>query len=627
MTNEYSIALNFFPLLDQDQNFKIFRKKVEEQQKPFEDCVKYSLPTNSEETYESYWVSYTNHNEFQEFECNYHTNRSLTLNFLFKNICQSSKESLEEGSFEIRKKIGNRIHYNVEYFKEGKRQVSVEPYFLKSINKFGILLNFEFKNETRNFNRKIQQLSLSLDANFRSNTSYYADKYWMIGKFINSDFSKIFIDRFNLKCISKFENIKSYKLDIKNYTFNQGVANSQYLGIKNYKPLKTVDDELILYFIYRKGEREYAVKLIDALKGKSFPNVFPGLEKLFELRVGGIKGVSLNNFSDQNIINSINEIKKIKRRVLPVVLLDDKEIDKENSKKYYRVKHHFINNDYPIQVVTKGLIDNQYSFKYSVANIALQLFSKAGGIPWKVKARNEKCLIIGIGKSHRWDNENNERVIKQFYAYSVLVDSSGIFKSINVLSQSNSEENYYEGLKNGLKETILKNEDKYQKIVLHTPFKIRKKEFQAIIDVLSKIKSETNIEFVVLKINTNNKFFGFYKGLNSLVPYESSFMVIGEKEYLVWFEGSQYHNKRIQKRFGGPTHIEVSYSSAELNLNDKKSYLQDTINLSGANWRGFNSKSLPVSIYYCQIISRFLNEFDSLNYDKISIQNLKPWFI
>ena len=112
-----------------------------------------------------------------------------------------------------------------------------------------------------------------------------------------------------------------------------------------------------------------------------------------------------------------------------------------------------------------------------------------------------------------------------------------------------------------------------------------------------------------------------------MVPYESSFIVIGENEYLVWLEVSQYHNKRIQKRFGGPTHIEVSYSSVELSLSDKKSYLQDTINLSGANWRGFNSKSVPVSIYYCQIISKFLNEFDSLNMDNINIRNLKPWFI
>ena len=627
MGEDYKVALNFFPFLDQVGRIRIFRKIALEEERPFPNCKKYKLPKNQDESYESYWVIYESCEDFEEYDCDYRTNIVLTLNYYFNKIVSVTKEHLESKSFESIEKFNNRIYYNIENFDEGKRQVYVQPYFLKKNNKFGILLGFRFKNESNQFNRRIQQLSLSLDSDFRSNTSYYSDKYWMIGKFIKNDFLKIFNDIDGLKCISKFEELKSSKLDIKNYILRNGESNSQYQGIKKFKPLKPVKESLSLYFIYLKGKREYAIRLIEALKGQSYPNIFSGLNAIFELQIAKVKGASLDSFSDEAILTTIEKIKELNGKVIPIVILNKKNIDKEENKDYFRLKYLFVNNNIPIQVVTEGLIDNHYSFKYSIVNIGLQIFSKAGGIPWKVKARNDNCLIVGIGKSYKWEETEEERIIKHFYAYSVLVDSSGIFKSIDVISDSEDEEDYYSGIREGIINTIKNNQETYDKIVIHTPFKVRQREIESIRDALEHVKQSINVELVVLKINTDNKYFGFFKKLNSLVPYESSFTNLSENEYLVWFEGSQYHNKRIQKRIGGPTHIKIIYSSNQLDVESKESYLQDTINLSGANWRGFNSKALPVSVYYCQIISKFLNEFDGLNYNKVKVQNLNPWFI
>ncbi len=63
------------------------------------------------------------------------------------------------------------------------------------------------------------------------------------------------------------------------------------------------------------------------------------------------------------------------------------------------------------------------------------------------------------------------------------------------------------------------------------------------------------------------------------------------------------------------------------NINFRNKLLQDCINLSGANWRGFKAKQLPVSIFYCQKISEFLTKFEENGYDNIHIDNLKPWFL
>lgn len=59
-------------------------------------------------------------------------------------------------------------------------------------------------------------------------------------------------------------------------------------------------------------------------------------------------------------------------------------------------------------------------------------------------------------------------------------------------------------------------------------------------------------------------------------------------EYLVWFEGLLYGKEVVDKRLSNPVHIKF------LNINNRKdfdeqAYLQDILNLSGANWRGFNA--------------------------------------
>ena len=37
----------------------------------------------------------------------------------------------------------------------------------------------------------------------------------------------------------------------------------------------------------------------------------------------------------------------------------------------------------PLQVISAQLIQRRDQFKWSVSNIALQIFTKLGGIPWK----------------------------------------------------------------------------------------------------------------------------------------------------------------------------------------------------------------------------------------------------
>ena len=101
---------------------------------------------------------------------------------------------------------------------------------------------------------------------------------------------------------------------------------------------------------------------------------------------------------------------------------------------------------------------------------------------------------------------------------------------------------------------------------------------------------------------------------------------LSRSEFLVWFEGLQYGRSIVHKMVGRPLHVKFTYPEG-LNRHQQRAHLQDAINLSGANWRGFNAKSLPVSVYYAQLIAKYLKEFESHGLPKVDVNILSPWFL
>jgi hypothetical protein len=55
--------------------------------------------------------------------------------------------------------------------------------------------------------------------------------------------------------------------------------------------------------------------------------------------------------------------------------------------------------------------------------------------------------------------------------------------------------------------------------------------------------------------------------------------------------------------------------------------LQDLINLSGANWRGFNAKSAPVSVFYCHLVADLVHDFQQGGLPLPQVQDIRPWFL
>jgi len=131
--------------------------------------------------------------------------------------------------------------------------------------------------------------------------------------------------------------------------------------------------------------------------------------------------------------------------------------------------------------------------------------------------------------------------------------------------------------------------------------------------------------FAVIKVNHKSRFFGTNQSVNSLIPYEGSRVKLGHGEYLVWFEGIFPDKPTVTKVFPGPTHLQFLRVMDKDQIDDQV-LLQDLVNLSGANWRGFNAKGAPISVFYCHLVADLVHDFQERGLP-LPVEAIQPWFL
>jgi hypothetical protein len=209
-----------------------------------------------------------------------------------------------------------------------------------------------------------------------------------------------------------------------------------------------------------------------------------------------------------------------------------------------------------------------------------------------------------------------------------MTDSSGLFKKIEILGESQEEADYLFKLEQNLRKVLAEIAGNFSRVVIHTSFKIKHREIDAIQKVIQNASTGemSKCKFAVVKVNSKSRFFGINCNVNSLVPYEASCVKLGPKEYLVWFEGIFPDRTTVTKAFPGPTHLQILRTNEDNAISDDI-LLQDLVNLSGANWRGFNAKSAPISVFYCHLVADLVHSFHERGLPLPAVENIRPWFL
>jgi hypothetical protein len=639
MDESQRIALNLFPLQQQDFSFQVFRTPcIQNDPQPDSECSRHTFREDSDSTAGPYWLCFSPKAGFSPFTCRSSDYPAITCRFLFHVLRTACVRSLSPDTFSVEDSFLRRVSFVLQQYSQGDATVWLSPYQLHVKRVFGFLADFRFRRRSGvPFDRDILRLSLSLDRQYKENRNFYADRYQQLQLFIRTYHAKLFPIRINDQCELDIRPsllpVSSESLATKAYLFaGERPSSSQFLGVKQFGPLTAAPPDARLCFMYRPHDKPYSYDLYRALRGDTFAT-FTGMEAMFRFRLtqDHVIGLPVNDFEPLHLEAAVLELKTKApgSHIVPVLLVpwSRHDVDRNPDDDYYRSKHVFLRHCLPSQYVSLKTLQNKEVLKWSASNIALALFAKLGGQPWKVKPSHADCLIVGIGQSHK---RSPDGAITRYYAYSVLTDSSGLYEDLRVLSKDSSESTYLTRLTESLVGVFAEHASRFSRFAIHTTFSLRKTEMKAINEAITSYRQAASsaTEFVVLKFNDDSKFFGYSQTANSMVPFESTFVPLGRGEYTVWFEGLQYHKPNVMGRVAKPMHIQFAYpSEPPLTTDQQRAYLQDALNLSGANWRGFNAKTLPVSVYYAHLIARYFNEFDRLGLAEVDLESLTPWFL
>lgn len=629
------IALNFFAIEPARFPLLVFRGEYREGASAPDRATRRRLTLDGRD-FRDYWVSPVEHVGFERHNCFSDENRELTKDLIFDALKSRCQESLSPHQYRLHpRELRRRVLLLLQEHPEGRQEVWLEPYYLARAERFGLLADFTFTPaEGHRGTRRAQQLALSLDHRFQANTDFYADRFNILDGFVRTYQEKIFaltVATSPVTVSRRLTPLPAASLDTKTYLFaGERSSRSQFMGVKEHGPLAPAPEGAQLYFLYREQDRGLSQDLYRALTGESF-RTFPGFEEMFRFPIGrsNVTGMAIAGFTPGDLTAAADAVRQHAngRPAVPVVITPFSSHDEDEVKKepYWYLKHAFLSRGLPSQVVSLDLLKNSLSFKWAVSNVGLGIFAKLGATPWKVKPRTERCLIVGIGQAHCRHESGR---IDKYLAYAVLTDSSGVYAEMRILGESSEEDAYLNQLRATLRATLTEYAPRFSSFVIHATFKIRRRELDAVRQVLGESETpEREGRLVAMKFNDDSKFFGYATAHNSRVPFESSFVQLDNNDYLVWFEGLQYHSPNVRKRYARPVHVSFEYPRGGIPDVRKRDYLQDAINLSGANWRGFNAKSLPVSTYYAKLIARHIVHFQALGLPDVNFTHMPPWFL
>ena len=643
MGPDYNINLNFLPIEGEAFAITAYRRPCASpsEPRPTAEASAYRLPLlpNDKTDWQRFWVTPGYVEGFQKVTLDSDSNFDLTRRFVFralKNAVVSQRNASEyrirEGGFIQELSLVMQTH------PEGDETLVIQPYTLRASRQTGFLVDFHFSlRKGSSLNRRVLQLSLSLDRNLRRNLDYCLDRAAKIRSFLDRCwpvFEAITVDGATapLSVSKDFAAMPADRLRSKVYVFAAGKeSRSQFMGLREFGPLHPLDGPPTLLFIFREQDRQAARLLATSLRGMKQRGQFsfPGFKALFKSELDiSPKPIILPDLSERSMETALGQFRAeatVTARLLPVLVLPNLE---ENG--YLAHKAFFTHAGLPTQVCTLRILEDEDTLKWAIANLALQVFCKAGGQPWKVRPTSERSLTIGISQSHRSRIVGERREIEKYFAFSILTDSSGLFQRIQVLGESPDRSTYLAELRSNLGRVLEESADAFNRVVIHTSFRLRHEEIYAIRNTVRDIAASnlSACRFAVIKVNHKNRFFGVNRSVNSLVPYEATRVRLGPREYLVWFEGIYPDKPNVTKAFAGPTHLEfLPVEKEEAKPAEERELLQDLVNLSGANWRGFNAKSAPVSTFYCHLVADLVQDFNERNLPLPEVPAIRPWFL
>lgn len=290
---------------------------------------------------------------------------------------------------------------------------------------------------------------------------------------------------------------------------------------------------------------------------------------------------------------------------------------------YYEAKAAFAQLGIPTQMVTSELVSNPRQFGWAVANIALAVFAKLGGVPWTVEAPGDDSdLVIGIGRADIRTDSGQERI----FGYALSFIGNGVYRHTWAFQPVADIETYAAKLEDAVVAALsdeTRRDQPPRRLVVHLTRKTGKREIEAVERAMKRAGVELPTAF--LRLDPTSLYDLADGSAQTFGPPKGLAVRLGERRMLL-----QSEEVTSLGAPDGPLLVELDARSA-VGADELPSLVEQAFRLSHANWRGFNARSQPVTIGYSELLARlagYLAETETWQpqFLRSELQE-RPWFL
>lgn len=328
-------------------------------------------------------------------------------------------------------------------------------------------------------------------------------------------------------------------------------------------------------------------------------------------------------FSYRQVITDWNSRSRPNDPKLALVLVPHSE-RWETERPYYEAKALFARLGIPTQMVTSELLQNDREFGWSVANIALAVFAKLGGIPWVVESpAGDQDLIIGVGRA---DVRDANAGLRRIFGYAMSFTSNGVYRQNWSFTPAAREDTYLERLEEAITSALTcarDTDEPFRRLVIHLGKKTGWKEAKAARQAMTSAR--LTLPVAMLRLDDSSLYDIADGQTDTFAPPKGVAVRLGERKALLQTEGLTPVGVP-----SGPILIELDERS-DVEPAKLDELVSQTFRLAHANWRGFNARSQPVTLVYGEQLAQLVGYLEEVStWDPALLRSElreRPWFL
>ena len=282
---------------------------------------------------------------------------------------------------------------------------------------------------------------------------------------------------------------------------------------------------------------------------------------------------------------------------------------------YLVTKSKFLAQNIPVQEFRSGTVENLENRRWALGSLALQVFSKLGGVPWLLKASRTDAheVVVGLGSAQLGLGRfgQRERVVglatafsgdgtywlteaSRAVAYEELEDALGEIAEVTI-ERISQEMNWRPG-------------DRVR-VVIHSFKNFRGTHTQRIQRTLDALRDRRfDVEVAFVHIAEHHPFLFFDQKQRQRIPPRGRMVQLGRGHALISLLGVK-EVRRSQSGFPRPLSIRLHREST---FEDLQYLAEQVLAFAAHSWRNFPPTSLPVTILYPELIAKLLGRLGGL---------------